>query len=54
MEFYKDWYIILDARARVASVLKRERGLPFELKIPNETTINVIKEAQNDEADIVS
>jgi len=34
--------------------VKRERGIPFELKIPNETTINAMKEAQNNEGDIIS
>jgi len=29
--------------------IKRERGMPFELKIPNETTRQVIEDARNDE-----
>ena len=34
--------------------VKRERGIPFELKVPNETTINAMKEAKNNEGDSIS
>ena len=34
--------------------VKRERGIPFELKVPNETTINAMKEATNNDGDSIS
>ena len=34
--------------------VQRERGIPFSLKIPNETTINAMNEAQNNEAEMIS
>ena len=34
--------------------VKRERGIPFELKVPNETTINAMKEAKNNDGDSIS
>jgi len=34
--------------------VKNNNGIPFELKIPNETTINAIKEADNRDGETVS
>jgi DNA-damage-inducible protein J len=34
--------------------VKIERGIPFELKIPNETTIKAMNEAKNLEGEICS
>ncbi len=34
--------------------VKYERGIPFELKIPNQTTINAMEEAKKLDGDIVS
>ncbi|HIP44568.1 MAG TPA: type II toxin-antitoxin system RelB/DinJ family antitoxin [Sulfurospirillum arcachonense] len=34
--------------------VKNNNGIPFELKIPNETTINAIKEADNGDGVTVS
>lgn len=34
--------------------VQKERGIPFELKIPNETTVNAMNEAQNNEGAIIS
>ncbi len=34
--------------------VKYERGIPFELKIPNQTTISAMEEAKNLDGDIVS
>lgn len=34
--------------------VKNNNGIPFELKVPNEITINAIKEADNREGETVS
>lgn len=34
--------------------VQRERGIPFQLKIPNETTVNAMNEAKNNEGEIIS
>ena len=34
--------------------VKNNNGIPFELKIPNETTIDAIKEADNGDGETVS
>ncbi len=34
--------------------VQRERGIPFDLKIPNETTVNAMNEAKNNEGEIIS
>jgi DNA-damage-inducible protein J len=34
--------------------VKYERGIPFELKIPNQTTIDAMEEAKNLDGDVVS
>ena len=34
--------------------VKYERGIPFELKIPNQTTIDAMQEAKNLDGDVVS
>lgn len=34
--------------------VQREKGIPFQLKIPNETTIDAMDEAKNNEGEIIS
>lgn len=34
--------------------VKREGGIPFELKVPNENTLNAMEEAKNLDGDIIS
>jgi DNA-damage-inducible protein J len=34
--------------------VKMERGIPFELKVPNETTLKAIQEAKNMDGEISS
>jgi len=34
--------------------VKYERGIPFELKIPNQTTINAMEEAKSLDGELVS
>jgi len=34
--------------------IRYEKGIPFELKIPNATTIQAMKEADNNEGEIIS
>ena len=34
--------------------IKYEKGIPFELKVPNATTLNAMKEADNNEVTTVS
>ncbi len=34
--------------------VKYERGIPFELKIPNQTTINAMQEAKNLDGELIS
>ncbi len=34
--------------------IKYERGIPFELKVPNATTLQAMKEAKNNEGETVS
>lgn len=34
--------------------VKMERGIPFDLKIPNETTLNAMEEAKNMEGEITT
>ncbi len=34
--------------------IRYEKGIPFELKVPNATTIKAMKEADNNEGEIVS
>ena len=34
--------------------VKMERGIPFELKIPNETTLKAMEEAKNMEGEITT
>ncbi|NWF67157.1 MAG: type II toxin-antitoxin system RelB/DinJ family antitoxin [Campylobacterales bacterium] len=34
--------------------VKRERGIPFDLKIPNETTIKAMNEAKNLDGEVCS
>ncbi len=36
------------------SRVKTEKGIPFELKIPNKTTLKAMEEAENMEGDILS
>ncbi|MEN8717693.1 MAG: type II toxin-antitoxin system RelB/DinJ family antitoxin [Sulfurovum sp.] len=34
--------------------VKMERGIPFELKVPNETTLKAMEEARNMEGDLTT
>ena len=34
--------------------IRYEKGIPFELKVPNTTTIQAMKEADNNEGEIIS
>ena len=34
--------------------IKYEKGIPFELKVPNATTLNAMREAENNEGTTVS
>ena len=34
--------------------IKLEKGIPFELKIPNQTTVNAMKEAKNGDGETIS